>query len=341
VSDETIRQSTPRPRQRFRLGAAIAIVLVGGLILWLALRDRGGSSNSTSGSAAATAVSIQQIRNLAVSLDHPIYWLGPRQGYRYELTRSSNGNVYVRYLPPAVAVGTSTPQLTVGTYPFPGALAAIRRVLRGSGITPVRVPNGGLGEVVRRNPRSVHLAYPGSDYQIEVYDPTPGVASAAVTSGQLVDIRGFKGTGAGSNGSNGAPAAVSIADLKKLAKTLGHPLYWVGPRKGYTYELTSASNGNIYIRYLPPGVAVGTSTPELTVGTYPFPGALAAIRKVLKQSGTTRVNTPDGGVGEVAARNPRSVHLAYPGSDYQLEVFDPSPATARRLVSSGRLRTIG
>ena len=38
---------------------------------------------------------------------------------------------------------------------------------------------------------------------------------------------------------------------------------------------------------------------------------------------------------------PKSIHLAYPGSDYQVEVFDPSAAAARALVSSGQVEPIG
>jgi hypothetical protein len=43
----------------------------------------------------------------------------------------------------------------------------------------------------------------------------------------------------------------------------------------------------------------------------------------------------------ISKADPTSIHLAYPGSDYQVEVFDPSAAVARRVVSSGQLTTIG
>ena len=38
---------------------------------------------------------------------------------------------------------------------------------------------------------------------------------------------------------------------------------------------------------------------------------------------------------------PQSIHLAYPGSDYQVEVFDPSAAKARAIVSTGQVKAIG
>jgi hypothetical protein len=34
-----------------------------------------------------------------------------------------------------------------------------------------------------------------------------------------------------------------------------HPVYWAGPRPSYTYELTRTSDGRIFVRYLPTGVA--------------------------------------------------------------------------------------
>ena len=39
-------------------------------------------------------------------------------------------------------------------------------------------------------------------------------------------------------------------------------------------------------------------------------------------------------------RFPRSVYLAYPGSNYEVEVFDPSLARARQLVTSGQIISV-
>lgn len=36
-----------------------------------------------------------------------------------------------------------------------------------------------------------------------------------------------------------------------------------------------------------------------------------------------------------------SVHLAFPGIPYEIEVYDPSPTTARRLAASGDIRPVG
>ena len=67
-------------------------------------------------------------------------------------------------------------------------------------------------------------------------------------------------TVAGSRGSAGpglGPVGMSRAALVKLQRSVHHPIYWAGPKPGYTYELTQRRDGTIYVRYLPQGVRVG------------------------------------------------------------------------------------
>src|SRR4051812_6387446 len=72
-------------------------------------------------------------------------------------------------------------------------------------------------------------------------------------------------------------------DLRTLATKVGHEIFWAGPKRGYTYELTRTTEGNIYIRYLPPGVPVGAGSADfLAVGTYPQADAFATIREAKK-----------------------------------------------------------
>jgi hypothetical protein len=318
------------------VGALVVILVAVGLILWLALRDTGVGSKSTPGSVSA--VSVAQLQALAASRGQPIYWVGPKPGYTYELTRESNGYLIVHYLPPGVKVGSPRPYLAVATYPFRGALNAIQIVSKGKGNASFAIPGGGRAEYKISFPQSIHLAYPGVDYQVEVYDPTPGAAKAIVRSGQVSALGKQKSR---PTTPPVKPVAASVVRLRALAKSLGHPLYWVGPRAGYTYELTEATNGNVYIRYLPPGVGVGAHEPYLAVGTYPFPHAFSATQALTKQKGAETITLARGGIAVVSKADPTSIHLAYPGSDYQVEVFDPSAAVARRVVSSGQLTTIG
>ena len=62
----------------------------------------------------------------------------------------------------------------------------------------------------------------------------------------------------GSSSNTSAPAvAASAAQIKALPTSLGHPVFWLGPKAGTTYELVQASNGSVFVRYLPPGSRSG------------------------------------------------------------------------------------
>jgi hypothetical protein len=135
------------------------------------------------------------------------------------------------------------------------------------------------------------------------------------------------------------PSAASVPLLEAFAARLGHPIYWAGPKPGYTYELTQTADGRVFIRYLPSGVAIGDPRPDfLTVATYPFPGAFTTVKRT--SGGAVALKVAHGGIAVVDTRYPKSIHLAYPGVGYQIEVFDPSPPAGRALVAAGRITQV-
>src|SRR6266550_7753193 len=147
------QQASPEPSltgrartQRFRAGAVIVIAVAVGLILWLALRDNG---DSTATNARATTQA--QLRTLAASVRHPIFWAGPRPGYTYEFQKLTDGSIHIRYLPSGTQVGTNTPYLTVATYPFVNTYSALKN-LKGKNIVFIRIPRGGIAEYKKQNP---------------------------------------------------------------------------------------------------------------------------------------------------------------------------------------------
>jgi hypothetical protein len=329
-------------RPPVRLGAVIAVAVAAGLVAWLVLRDDGGSSDTQTAASGATAMTPAALASLARSVAHPIFWLGPKPSVTYEVTRTPNGNVYVRYLPKGVSVGSGKPYLTVVTYPFTGSFTAIKKLAGVKGAVTARLARGGVALLDGTYPKSVHVAYPNLNYQIEVYDPRPARAMELVSSGQLRSIGSVAAGGASSASErlSGKPAAVTIAQLRSLARRLGHPIYWAGRKPGYTYELSTTSSGRVFVRYLPPGVGVGDPRAQYTlVATYPFPRAYAVIAKAAANGGAT-LRLAHGGIGVVDGASPKSIHLAFPGSDYQVEVYDPSPRVARRLVASGAIAPI-
>jgi hypothetical protein len=133
------------------------------------------------------------------------------------------------------------------------------------------------------------------------------------------------------------------AQLKTLAKQVGHDIFWAGPKRGYTYELTRTKDGNIYIRYLPPGVPVGAASADfLSIGTYPQDDAFATIETARKRPGETvqKVRGGGGGVAVSGKDKPSSVYFAYPGSKILVEVYDPSPENALKLATSAKVKPI-
>ena len=179
----------------------LAVAAAAGFIVWLLVRG-GDNSNSNSFETTPPATSTpktqpllrtatpQSLAALSASMKQPIYWAGRRRGVKYELTRSSDGKIYVRYLPKGVRIGNRTGQYPlVGTYPVTGAYAAVQRAAKESGAETFRVPRGGLAVVNATAPKNVYFAFPNSPYQIEVFDPSAKRARRLVVSGAVTPVR--------------------------------------------------------------------------------------------------------------------------------------------------------
>ena len=193
--EATDAQSPPR-RSRFRVGAVLAIAAAAGVGAWAVVSHRDSDSASAPASATPSAtptvtakpiapvgLSVKGLRTLTASIPQPIYWAGPKPGYLYELTRTSTGKIFVRYLPPGTQVGSKkATYLIVATYPFRNALKALTDLRTQH---QLKIPGGGIAIVDASHPQSVHLAFPGSNNQIEVYDPSPTRSLAIVKSGSV------------------------------------------------------------------------------------------------------------------------------------------------------------
>jgi hypothetical protein len=332
--------STPVAKDnRFRIGAVVVLALAAALILWLVLRDSGSESSTSSTTTAAHEATASEVNGLAASVGHPVFWLGPKSDSKYEVTQNKGGPIYIRYLPADAKIGVKDPYTTVATYPFPGAYKALQDSAKKAKVTPVPIADKGIVVPDKNYPPSVHVAYPGVDYQVEVFDPTAGAALQAVTTGQLVVIGSLEPTKTPPASQGTAAKTGDAGSVKAFAKTVGHPVYWAGTENGKTYEVSQTADGRVYVRYLPEGTAAGSSA-YLTVATYPFPGAYGAIKALSGQSGMTAVKLPNGGLAVIDKNNPNNIHLAFQGSNYQIEVFDPSAARAKQVVQSGKIAEV-
>jgi hypothetical protein len=195
------KPAVPTRDRSLRIGAVVALALAIAFVIWLFVRNDSGSKKATTGPTPSghtttkpqpqakpllKAASIQTLKTIAAVLGHPIYWAGARPGITYELTRTTDGRVYIRYLPKGVKIGDrSASYLIVATYPVQNAYRAVQTAAKEKGAETFDVAGGGKAVLNKGAPTNVYLAYPSSSYQIEVFDPKPGRARSLVASGKI------------------------------------------------------------------------------------------------------------------------------------------------------------
>lgn len=322
--------------RRMRVRPAAALAVAGALASVVVIAGCGDSANKSNTLANTTVTKTNAVtatpdglRALGVKMEQPIFWVGARTDVSYERTRTSTGRIIVRYLPVGARVGTPKLYLTVGTYKLANAYAATQFAAKKSGAIRLEAPGDAIAFSTKARPLNAWVTYPGSRYQIEVFSPKPGVARSLVSAGHVARVPGTPRE-------TTRPVAVTPARLATLASA-EQPIYWAGPKKELTYELRKTSQGGFLVRYLPSGTTIGASEPRLTIGTYPVKSAFAAVKRLSTSKGATAIKLPGGGLAVVSPRFPKSVYFAYPGTNVEVEVFDPSLAQARKLVTTGQI----
>jgi hypothetical protein len=180
--------------RRFGPGAAIAIALVVGFLVWL-IFIRGGEDDPETPVDAVPQVeavgpefaSRSDLREAAAAVGHEIYWAGPHEDGRPELTVTTDGRVFVRYLTGDAEPGRQAANyLTVATYRIGDAFAATSEVAGREGRESFEVDGGGIA--VFSDEQRVYFAYPDSALQVEVFDPDPWRARDLVEANRIVPI---------------------------------------------------------------------------------------------------------------------------------------------------------
>jgi hypothetical protein len=198
--DPENRPSVERPldkRSEVRIRPLLIIVLAlaVGVAVWLLVRD--GDDENTGPTTATTTptkavpslVSEADLSAYAKKAGHPVYWAGPRQNVTYELTETSDGSSYIRYLPQGVAAGDPRPIfLTVGSYPRKNAFATVQQAASSAGAKSVSLPGGGIGVPSPRNNKSVYMSFPQSPVLVEVFSTSPARSLRLVRNQTIVPL---------------------------------------------------------------------------------------------------------------------------------------------------------
>jgi hypothetical protein len=176
--------------QQVRIGVVILIAIAVAVGAWLILGhdSKGKKKQNARTYKAIGPLALHQsgLMARALTLGQPMYWAGPKPGFRYEFWRTSKGYIYVRYLPKGVHVGSDGKKyLVIGTYYVPGAVQALKKESKGRG---VQGPHGSYIYARPKDPKSVLIAWPGKPYEVEVYSPHASESATIAESDQVKSV---------------------------------------------------------------------------------------------------------------------------------------------------------
>jgi hypothetical protein len=166
------------------------IVLAAGLSAWLVVLLLTGGDDFKLTTGEPQIASVSDLESWVEDTGRTIYWVGERAGTAYELTETSSGRVYVRYLPEGAEAGDPAPgYVTVGTYPVNDAAGALRDAAKAKqGGELAMSKNGAVVLLEKHRAENVHMAFPNSNEQIEIYSPEPKVALRYASGDQVTPI---------------------------------------------------------------------------------------------------------------------------------------------------------
>jgi hypothetical protein len=166
--------------------AVLSVALVAAVVVWLVRDD-----DSSPAAGEPDVVAATQLSEFAAERLKPVYWLGERPDESYELTDSSSGRVYIRYLTGGAEAGDERAGfVTVATYPADNGVAALRKASREQkGAKLGKTDDGAVLLIDPSSPNNAHLSYPGANLQIEVYSPVPGEALRLAARGDVQQVR--------------------------------------------------------------------------------------------------------------------------------------------------------
>ena len=138
----------------------------------------------TSGQVALTEAGLRS----AIKTDgESIYWGGPMSGALYAFKHITIGQNFVRYLPNGTGIADVQQNYRViATYQDAKAFQTMQAAGKLSTGVSLTNPDGSLIYYAKASPTHVYLAYKNLAFQIEIFDPTPGVSLKLATTPGLI-----------------------------------------------------------------------------------------------------------------------------------------------------------
>lgn len=159
-----------------------------------------GSAGSSSAEAQGSAVNISVDEPVIVTADelhevaqshYPLYWAGERPDTSIELTLTSAGGAFVRYLPPDAKAGASQEYLTVGTYYAVDGYSSLAAVDPDTAHV-VTAQNGAVIVTFDSDPLSTYFSFPRASFQVEVFSPTTAESKTLTDDGTITIVGGTR-----------------------------------------------------------------------------------------------------------------------------------------------------
>ena len=143
------------------------------------------------------------------------------------------------------------------------------------------------------------------------------------------------------SGAAGNGVAVSATGIRALARTLHQPIYWVGTAANVTYERTLPGDGRVVLRYLPSRHRRRDEHAVSHRRHLHVPDAYAATQRAAAKTGAVRIRVASSAsaIAFSTTARPLNAWITYPGSRYQIEVFDPEARAGAAVRRVGERRT--
>jgi len=125
------------------------------------------------------------------------------------------------------------------------------------------------------------------------------------------------------------------SELKSLLRENDIQAYWTGPLEDATYTLNASTTGQVFIRYVPSGEQCDDVRPNYRViATYAETNAFATTEAAGGTADGVSLLNADGSIVYFNKNVPTNIYVAFPGIDYQIEIYDPDPKEAVTLATT-------